>query len=91
MWADKIFAELMRAVPNPKKWAAHHNAWISEATWILLDERVSARQETGRDQARNRKLGWEIQAELKEDRQRRDEMVGEEVEQLLTGDPPFPR
>ena len=50
--ADTIFAELRRAVLNPDKRAARHDLWISAETWILVDERVSARQETGREQRR---------------------------------------
>ena len=88
--ADNIFSELRRAIPKPDKWAARHNTWISEVMWILVDDRVSGRQEPGRDQMQIRRLGWAIREALKEDRQRRAETAGEDVERLLTGDPPLP-
>ena len=46
--AEKLFAELWRAVPKPEKQTARRNSWISEETWRLFDERVSAMQEPGR-------------------------------------------
>ena len=42
---DGFFADLQRAVPKPKARDARKNAWISEATWRLVDERVSALQD----------------------------------------------
>ena len=38
---DGIFAALRRAVPKPNARDRHKNAWISEETWRLVDERVS--------------------------------------------------
>ena len=66
------------------------NDWISEETWRLVDERVSARRKT-KDQARIRRLSRAIAASLKGDRKRRVETAGEEVETLLGADPPMPR
>ena len=83
----KIFTELRHALPTPDKWAARHNAWFSEATWILVNKTVCVRQEPGRDQARIRKLGRPTRTAMKEDRSRRAERVGENLEQLLTRDP----
>ena len=40
---DGIFAALWRAVPNLLARDARKNAWILEATWRLVDERVSTR------------------------------------------------
>ena len=42
---DKIFAALRRAVPKPRAREARKNEWISLATWRLVNERVSARQD----------------------------------------------
>ena len=39
---DGIFAALRRAVPKPHARDQHKNEWISEETWRLVDERVSA-------------------------------------------------
>ena len=61
-----------------------------EAMWIIVDERVSTRQEPKRDQERIRRMRWAIRATLKTDMRRREETAGEYVEQLLTGDPPLP-
>ena len=88
MQADKIFAELKRAVPKTDKGVAHHNSWIFKAAWRLVDERVFARREPGRDQVRIIRLGRAIRAALKEDRKRWAETAGEDVERLLTGAAP---
>ena len=48
--ADKLFAELRRAVLKLDKQAARHNSWILEEMWRLVDELVSARREPGRYQ-----------------------------------------
>ena len=42
---DRLFAALRRAVPRAQPHEARRNAWISESTWRLIDERVSARQD----------------------------------------------
>ena len=89
--ADKIFTALQSAVPKPERRAAHHNFCIAEDTWRLIDERVSVRQEPGRCQLKLRSMGRAIHAALKSDRRRRVEMAGDNVEQLLIGDPPLLR
>ena len=63
------------------------NKWISEETWRLVNERVSARRGT-RVKARIWRLRREIAASLKGDRKRRVDTAGEEVETLLGADPP---
>ena len=65
----------------------HRNAWISDETWKLVDERVSMRREP-RAQTRMRRLGRSIKASLKGDRRRRVEEAGKAVEALLGEDPP---
>ena len=87
---DRIFAALRRAVLKPHARERRMNNWISEETWRLIDERVSARRGT-RVQARIWRLIRAIVASLKGDRKRRVETVGEEVETLLGADPPNPR
>ena len=89
--ADKIFAGLHIAVPNPSIRSAHHNLWIEEETWRLIDERVSVRGELGRCQAQPRWMGRAIRAALKVDRRRQVERVGNDMEQLFTGDTPLLR
>ena len=86
---DGIFAALRRAVPKPHARDRHKNAWISEETWRLVNERVSARRGAG-VHMRIRKLGRAIRASLKGDRKRRVEAAGQEVETLLGEDPPRP-
>ena len=44
MQADKIFAELRRAVLKPDKRAVRHKPWILAETWRLVDERLSVRR-----------------------------------------------
>ena len=41
---DTIFRDLRRAVPKPQPQEQHQNAWISEETWKLVDERVTVRR-----------------------------------------------
>ena len=43
---DTIFAALRRAVPKLRGQEARKNEWISAATWRIVNERVSACQET---------------------------------------------
>ena len=80
---DRIFAALWRAALKPRAWEARKNAWISLTTWILIDERVSVRQDIAKDQALIRMLGCAIKAILREDRKWRAEEAGAEVEALL--------
>ena len=42
---DQLFAALRRALPKAQPHEARRNAWISEKTWRLIDERVSARRD----------------------------------------------
>ena len=41
---DTLFGDLRRAVPKPQPQEQHRNAWISEETWKLVDERVTVRR-----------------------------------------------
>ena len=41
---DTLFGDLWRAVPKPHKREQHRNAWISDETWRLVNERVAARR-----------------------------------------------
>ena len=84
---DELFGALRRAVPKPHERDKHKNAWISEETWRLVDERVSVRRGM-RVRERIRRLGRAIRASLKGDRKRRVEAAGTDVEALLGGDPP---
>ena len=87
---DGIFAALRRAVPKPHVGERRKNGWISEDTWILVDERVSARQKT-EDQLRIRRLCRAIAASLKGERRGIVETLVEDMEALLGADPPMPR
>ena len=84
---DMLFGDLRRAVPKPHKREQLRTPWISDETWKLVDERVSARREP-RVQARLRRLGHAIKASLKGDRRRRVEEAGKAVGALLREDPP---
>ena len=72
---------------KPHERGKQKNAWISEETWRLADERVSARRGM-RARERIRRLGRAIRASLKGDRKCRVEAAGTDVEALLGGDPP---
>ena len=65
--------------PQPRE--QHRNAWISEETWRLIDERVTMRRKA-RAQTGMRRLRRAIQASLKGDRKRRVEEAGTAIEGL---------
>ena len=87
---DELFGDLRWAVPKPQPREQHRNAWISEETWRIVDERVTMILKP-RAQAGIRRLGRAIQASLKGDRRRRVEEAGTAVETLLKEDPPNAR
>ena len=72
---DKLFGDLRRAVLKPQPREQHRNAWISEETWRLVDERVTMRRKP-RARTGMQRLGRAIQASLKGDRRRRVEEAG---------------
>ena len=86
---DEVFAALRRAVPKARVREARKNEWISMEKWRLVDERVSARQDSEKGQAIKRRLGRAIKASLAEDRRRRADEAGAEVEALVGADPPL--
>ena len=65
---DGIFADLWRPVLKPQAHDARENAWILEATWRLVDERVSVRRDTTSYQSLTWRLGRAIAVRLKGDR-----------------------
>ena len=81
------FGYLRRAVPKPHEREKHRNTWISEETWRLANERVSAKR-GAIVRARLRRLGRVFRAILKGGSKRRVEDTGKDVEALLGGDPP---
>ena len=83
MREDEIFASLRRDFPKPQYWYARKNVCISEAVWRLVNERVSVRQDSAKDQSLIRRLGRAIAASLKGYRRQRKEEAGAEVEKLL--------
>ena len=85
------FAALRRAVPKPRAQEARKNSWISATTWILVNKIVSARRDIAKDQLLIRRLGCAIKVILREERKRRVEEAGAEVETLLWLDPPLHR
>ena len=74
-------------MPKPHERGKHKNAWISDETWRLVNERVSARRGAGL-RVRIQRLGRAIREILKGDRKRRVETAGTDVETLLGGYPP---
>ena len=58
---DQLFAALQRAVPRAQPRKARLNTWISESTWRLINERVSARRDPRYGQAYKRRLGKAVQ------------------------------
>ena len=91
MREDTILAAIRRAVTKPRAREARKNAWISAATWRLVDERVSALRDLAKYQTLIWRLGRSIRAILTTDRRRRTEEAGAEVEALLGSDPPLHR
>ena len=62
---------------------------ISTETWILVDERVSARRDPAKGQTNRRRLGRAIKASLMADRRRHAEEAEAEVEALMGAEPPL--
>ena len=87
---DGIFAALRMAVPKPHSRERLKNEWISEETWRLVNERVSAQRGVG-VKAKIRRLSREIAASLKGDQKRRVETAVEKVETLLGSNLPNPK
>ena len=87
---DKLFGDLRQAVLKLQPQEQHRNAWISEETWRLVDERVTMRRKS-RARTGLRRLGRAIQASLKGDRKRRVEEAGTAIEGMLQEDPPNAR
>ena len=77
----------MEGRPKAPGTGREKNAWISEATWRLMDERVSALQYPAKAQALIRRLIRVIAAIMRGDRKLRAEEAGAEVEALLVSDP----
>ena len=63
--------------------------WISETTLRLINERVSAHRDQQYGQAFTRRLGKEVKKSLTEDRRRRADEAGAEVEALVKAGPPL--
>ena len=82
-----LFAALRRAVPKAQPHEARRNAWISEETRRLVNERVSARRDPQYGQAFKRQLGRAVKESLVEDRKRRADKAGADVEALVKADP----
>ena len=78
-------------MPKPHARERRKNGWISEETWRLVNERVSARRKPARDQTRIRRLSRAIAEILKGDRRQRVETAGDEVEEILGADPSMPQ
>ena len=86
---DTLFVALRRAVPKLAPWEARQNAWISAETWRLINKRVSMRRDPWYGKADRRRMGKAIQTNLAQDRRRRTEEAGAEVEALMKADPPL--
>ena len=86
---DQLFADLRRAVMKAQPREARRNAWISDSTWRLINERVSARRDLRYGQVYRRRLGKAVRKSLATDRRRRAEEAGAEAEALVKADPPL--
>ena len=68
--ADQLFVVLGRAVPKAQLREARRNAWISEETWRLVDERVSALRDPRNVQSFKRKFRRGVKKSPAADRKR---------------------
>ena len=66
-----------------------NNHYKLKYTWRLIDERVSTRQDPRYEKVDRRRLGKEIKESLAQDRRRRTEEAGAEVETMMKADPPL--
>jgi hypothetical protein len=83
--ADQLYHELKAAIPKPTRQERKRRDWISEATWLLVDQRSALRRSPGYNQAEHRRLNRRVNASLKQDRKRRVEAAGHAIESLLGG------
>ena len=85
--ADRMFAELRRAIPKPYQKERHRQAWIPPETWSLIDTRIESRHQ--RYQQSSRALSRAIEAEIQGDQHKQTAKAGSTVEYLLTSDWPL--
>jgi hypothetical protein len=80
---DMIFQALKRAEvpPLPRQWS--WNAWISEETWKLVDERAAMRKRSGCDRTAYCHLDRRVKAALRADRTRQVEEAAVAIDLLL--------
>jgi len=77
---EALFEELKGACEPPPARQRPANAWISDATWVLVDRRAALRRGGWLSQAASRRLGRQINSQLKADRQQRVEDVADKIE-----------
>ena len=85
---DGIFAALRRDVPKPHARELRTNEWISEETWRLVDERVSARRGTRMQE--DWRLSQVIASSLNRDRKKEGRDSGRGGVDVTRGGPAKP-
>ena len=81
------FADLVTATEKPEQRKRVANAWLSEATWKLVDRHAGLRQTGQLVQVEAQRMGRLIKALLKQDMTARAEKVASVVEgQLAAGE-----
>ena len=82
---DRLFQELKEAMPRPTRPTRRRNAWISDATWRLIDQKSAMRRRhgVGYSPAALRRLSRRIASSLRADRKRRVEEAGAAVEDAM--------
>ncbi len=72
----------MDVAPTPER-ERHKNQWISDSTWVLINQRAALRQAGKLNQCEARVIERRIKAALKGDHKQRAATVGDKIEGLL--------
>ncbi len=80
---ETLFEELCLDVAPPLERERPKNQWISDSTWVLIDQWVALRQAGKLNQCGACVIGRRIKAALKGNRKQRAVTLGENIEGLL--------
>ena len=86
--ADRLFQSLKDAAPRSGSRTHPRAAWISDATWTLIDRKSALKRRLGYSRADLYRLNREIKASIKVDRKRRVAEAGAAVEAMLANNDP---
>ena len=84
--SDTLFEALVQRVSRPTRTARERKPWISEDTWLLVDQRAQARRQSTLSDEALTALNRQIQRSLRKDRKQHAIAAGAAIEAALDGD-----